>query len=132
MCVDARKLENNIIPDRERLMPIEEILIKFKKVKYLSTNNLRSGYWQVPLEETSRAACSFLFNGTNYSFTQMLFVLNVSGSEFQKCMDFVLGPAVREFVTIYVEDIYIMSGTLMNIKTISDRCSKNSEHTMLR
>jgi hypothetical protein len=81
-------------------------------VKYISTIDLRSGYWQVPLEEASRAACSFLFNGRNYYFTRMPFGLNVSGSEFQKCMDFVLGPAVREFVTIYVDDIIIMSGTL--------------------
>lgn len=109
MCV-AKKLNNSIILDRERPMPIEEILIKIKKVKYISTIDLRTGYWQVPLEEAGRAVCSFLFNGRNNSFTRMPFGLNVNGFEFQKCMDFVLGSGVRKIVTIYVDDIIIMSG----------------------
>lgn len=112
LCVDARKLNSQIIPDRERPIPVEDVLLRFRSAKYMRTVDLRSGYWQVPLEESSRAACSFLFNGRNYSFTRMPFWLNVSGCEFQKCMDFVLGPAVQEFVTIYVNDIIIMSSTL--------------------
>lgn len=41
----------------------------------------------------------------------MPFGLNVSDCEFQKCMDFVLGPTVREFVAIFIDDIIIMSST---------------------
>lgn len=39
----------------------------------------------------------------------MPFGLNVSGSEFQKAMDFVLGLEVQEFTTVYVDDILITS-----------------------
>lgn len=42
----------------------------------------------------------------------MLFGLNISGSEFQKCKDFVLDQAVSNFVTIYVDDIIIISESL--------------------
>jgi hypothetical protein len=39
----------------------------------------------------------------------MPFGLNISGSEFQKSMDKVLGPMLHTFVTIYVDDILITS-----------------------
>lgn len=69
--IDARRLNSQIIPDRKRSTLIEEIMMKFQKVKYINTIDLRSRYWQVPLEEKSRDACSFLFNGRNYSFKRM-------------------------------------------------------------
>lgn len=78
-------------------------MMRFKSVKYISTIDIRSGYWQVPLDEKSREACSFLFNGRNYLFKRMPFGV----SEFQKYMEFVLRPAISNFVTIYVDDIII-------------------------
>jgi len=39
----------------------------------------------------------------------MPFGLNISGSEFQKSIDKVLGPLLHTFVTIYVDDILITS-----------------------
>lgn len=77
----------------------------------MSTLDLRSGYWQVPLAQESRAPCSFLINGRNYSYKRLPFGLNVSGAEFQKSMDMVLGPLINNFVTIYVDDILITSET---------------------
>jgi len=98
--------------DCERPLTIETILSKFKNVKYISTLDLRSGYWQVPLAEESKDLCSFLINGRNYSYTRLPFGLCISGAEFQKAMDKVLGRLTEEFVTIYVDDILITSSTL--------------------
>lgn len=109
LCLDARKLNQQIIPDRECPTSIETILTRCKKVKVISSLDLRSGYWQVPLAKESRQPCSFLVNGRNYSFKRMPFGLITSGAEFQKCMDLVLGPIVHDFVLIYVDDIIIMS-----------------------
>ncbi|KAF0721413.1 Retrotransposable element Tf2 protein type 2 [Aphis craccivora] len=109
LCLDARKLNEIIIPDRECPMTIETIFSKFEEIKCISTLDLRSGYWQVPLEKNSRELCSFLVDGRNYSFKRMPFGLNISGAEFQKSMDKVLGPLLHTFVTIYVDDILITS-----------------------
>lgn len=92
-------------------MTIDTIFAKFETTKFISTLDLRSGYWQIPLEKESMDVCSFLINGRNYSFTRMPFGLNVNGAEFQKCMDMVLGPTLHSFVTIYVDDILITSPT---------------------
>lgn len=112
LCIDARKINEVIIPDCERPIPIDTILAKFKRVKCISSIDLRSGYWQVELDEKSRAPCSFLINGKNYSFKRLPFGLNVSGAEFQKCMDMVLSPYTKDFVTIYVDDIIITSDSI--------------------
>lgn len=46
VCIDARKINQRIIPDRECPMNIEEILMKFKGAQYLSSIDLTAGYWQ--------------------------------------------------------------------------------------
>lgn len=128
LCLDARKINEIIVPDRERPLTIDTILAKFKNVKCMSTLDLRSGYWQVPLAQESRAPCSFLINGRNYSYKRLPFGLNVSGAEFQKSMDIVLGPLIHNFVTIYVDDILITSESTEqhyeHIKTVLDRLRK--------
>jgi len=107
LCLDASKINEQIIMDCERPLTIDSIMPKFKNVKYISTFDLRSGYWQVPLEEDSRAPCSFLINIQPY--TRLPFGLCINGAEFQKAMDRVLGHLTQEFVT---DDILITSPSL--------------------
>lgn len=109
LCLDARKINELIIPDCERPISMETMFTKFNNVKCISTLDLRSGYWQIPLSSESKEPCSFLINGRNYSYRRLPFGLNVSGAEFQKGMDMVLGPLVHKFVTIYIDDILITS-----------------------
>lgn len=54
LCLDARKLNEVIIPDCEQPLIIDTILAKFKKVKCISTLDLRSGDWQVPLAKVTQ------------------------------------------------------------------------------
>lgn len=130
LCLDARKINEIIIPDCERPLTIDTILAKFRKVKYMSTLDLRSGYWQVPLAKESRAPCSFLINGKNYSYKRLPFGLNVSGAEFQKSMDMVLGTLTYDFVTIYVDDILITSESIdqhyRHIQEVLERFKKHN------
>jgi len=46
ICIDARKINKRILPDRENPMNIDEILLKFQGTKYLSSIDLNAGYWQ--------------------------------------------------------------------------------------
>ena len=54
LCLDARKINQIIIPDRESPEAIEEIFQKFSGVKYMTSLDLTAGYWQVPLAVNSR------------------------------------------------------------------------------
>lgn len=112
LCLDARKINETIISDYERPLSIDSILAKFKAVKCISTLDLRSGYWQIPLEKQSQRPCSFLVNERNYSFMRLTFGLNISGVEFQKGMDTVLGGLTHDIATIYIDGILITSGSM--------------------
>lgn len=84
VCIDARKINQRITLDREQPMNIEDILIKFKGSKYLSSSDLTAGYWQCPLVKECREVTAFLFQGRNYQFKVLPFGLIISVAEFQK------------------------------------------------
>lgn len=109
LCLDARKINQIIIPDRESPEPIDEIFQKFSGVKYLTSFDLTAGYWQIPLAPESRKYTAFLFNGRNYQFKRLPFGLNTSVASFIKCLDAIVQPSSVDFVTLYVDDILIAS-----------------------
>lgn len=94
VCIDARKLNTLIIPDKELPVPVEEVLTKFRNFKYLNSIDLKAGYWQCPLNKKSRDYVSFLCKGRNYRYKVLSFGLITSVAEFQICLDIVLGPEV--------------------------------------
>jgi len=112
-------------------MNIEDILIKFKGSKYLSSIDLTAGYWQCPLVKECREVTAFLFQGRNYQFQVLPFGLITSVAEFQKILDKVLGPEILQYVAIYVDDIHIMSENLRNIYIILKQYLRNFRSIML-
>lgn len=109
LCLDARKINTVIIPDRECPTNMEETLMKFQGMKYLSSIDLTAGYWQCPLRKDCREITAFLHKGRNYQFKVLPFGLINSVAEFQKILDQVLGPEILQFAAIYVDDIHITS-----------------------
>ena len=109
LCLDARKINTRIIPDRECPTNMEETLMKFRGMRYLSSIDLTAGYWQCPLKEECREITAFLHRGRNYQFKVLPFGLINSVAEFQKILDQVLGPEILQFAAIYVDDIHITS-----------------------
>jgi hypothetical protein len=71
ICVDARKVNQFTIPDRERAPPIQELLQKFHGVKYLTSLDLSSAFLQIPLSKESRQYTAFLFDSTVYQFKRV-------------------------------------------------------------
>lgn len=125
ICLDARKINTRIIPDRERPMNMEDIMNKFRGVKYLSSIDLTAGYWQCSLKKECREITAFLHKGRNYQYKVLPFGLVNSVAEFQKILDQVLGPEILQFVAIYVDDLHITSNSfnehMDHLEAIFDR-----------
>ena len=51
LCLDARKFNSVTIPDYEGAIPINEVLTKCGNNKVMSTIDLRSSFWQIPLHQ---------------------------------------------------------------------------------
>lgn len=111
ICLDARFINDIIFADNESPPPIDELLNKYEGVKVLSTTDLTSGYWQIPLEEESRKYTAFLHNGTLYQFCRVPFGLKTAGSGFMRALRIALGNDFNSSVTSYVDDLLITSSS---------------------
>ena len=63
ICVDARQVNKQMIPDRAKTPPAHELLQRFHGAKYISSIDLNSAFLQIPLEESSRLWTAFQFEG---------------------------------------------------------------------
>jgi len=59
ICVDARKLNQVMLPDRTKVAPMQKILQRFHGTRYITTLDLSSAFLQVPLDEASRKCTAF-------------------------------------------------------------------------
>jgi hypothetical protein len=68
ICVDARRVNRQMIPDRTKTPPANELLQRFHGAKYITSMciDLKSAFLQVPLEKSSRIWTAFQFEGTTY------------------------------------------------------------------
>lgn len=112
-CVDYREL-NSITTDESSGLPrIPDALKDLSQAKVFSILDLKSGYWQIPLEEQSKDLTAFTTpDGAAYRFTVMPFGLKGAPATFQKLMTTeVLVGFLHKFVQVYLDDIIVYSQT---------------------
>jgi len=63
LCVDFRQLNAHSEPDAYPLPRITHILERLPHAKYISTLDLKSGYWQIPVAKASRECTDFTVPG---------------------------------------------------------------------
>ena len=75
----------------------------------MSRLDLKSGFWQIPLAKESRKYTAFLYRNIYYQFKVVPFGLVTSLAAMVKCLELALGPEVEDFVSVFVDDILIIS-----------------------
>ncbi|KAH1016964.1 hypothetical protein HUJ05_007705 [Dendroctonus ponderosae] len=113
-CVDYRKLNDLTTDESANLPRIQDTVKALSTSKIFSVLDLKSGYWQVPLEESSKAYTAFSTpDGASYQFVVMPFGLKNAPSTFQKLMTSeVLVGLIGSSVLVYLDDIIVHSDTL--------------------
>ena len=110
-CVDFRKL-NQISKKNSYPLPlIDDILALLGNAKFFSSLDLKSGYWQVLMDEKDKEkkTASACHRGL-YEFNVIPFGLSNAPAIFQELMSVVLQEC-SEFATAYLDDILIFSST---------------------
>lgn len=111
-CIDFRRLNAVTEKDAYPLPHITATLDKLRGAKYLSSLDLKNGYWQVPLAPESRPVTAFTVPGKGLmQFRTMPFGLHSAPATFQRLLDSVLGPELERNVLVYLDDIIIASQT---------------------
>ena len=80
LCLDARKLNERLVNDNEAPVGIEEVLQKCRSIRVMSTIDLRSSYWQIPLREESKKYTAFSVFGKCYEFNVAAYGIKTSGA----------------------------------------------------
>lgn len=109
-CVDYRKVNQSTERDAYPLPFVSNTLDKLRDAKFLTSLDIKSAYWQVPVEESSRAATAFTVPGRGlFEFCRMPFGLHNSPATWQRLIDNVLGYDLEPYVFVYLDDIVIVT-----------------------
>lgn len=110
-CVDYRQLNAVTRKDAYPLPLISSILDRLRDAKYLSSLDIKSAYWQVPISESSRDLTAFTVPNGLYRFKVMPFGLTNAPATWQRLIDSVLSGAdlATSSVMVYLDDVIIVS-----------------------
>jgi hypothetical protein len=108
-CIDYRKLNNITKKDVYPLPRIDETLEKMRGMKYYTSIDLASGYWQIELDEVSKEKTAFICHAGLFEFNVMPFGLCNAPATFQRMMDEIVGEA--QVGLDYLDDVIVGSET---------------------
>jgi hypothetical protein len=109
-CTDYRRL-NRLTKDEAAPLPrIQEVLRDFGTATVYSSLDLKSGYWQIPMDQASKRLTAFATpDGATYQYRVMPFGLKNAPATFQKLMARVLTGLLGRYVHVYLDDIIVYS-----------------------
>ncbi|CAF3358581.1 unnamed protein product [Rotaria socialis] len=110
-CVDFRQLNSATVRDVYPIPRIDDTLDQLRSAKYFTSMDLKSGFWQIELDEESRPKTAFVTHAGLYHFTVMPFGLTNAPATFQRLMDLVLGGLKWSCALVYLDDIIVYSST---------------------
>lgn len=108
ICLDPQGLNKVIKNHTYKLPNIDEITSKLSNSKVYSTLDAASGFWNIPLDESSSKLCTFGTPFGRYQFLRMPFGIKIASEVFQEHFKEIFEiPGVE----IYIDDILIHAPT---------------------
>ncbi|XP_041419675.1 uncharacterized protein LOC121393898 [Xenopus laevis] len=112
LCVDYRTLNRRTIPDQYTLPRIDEELDALHGSAWFSVMDLRSGYYQIPMDPEDQEKTAFICPLGFYQFTRMPQGISGAPATFQRLMEKVLGDLTPRHCIVYLDDIIVFGSTL--------------------
>ena len=111
-CIDYRSLNDRSVKDAYPLPRIDMCFDSLGGVRYFSTLDLQSGYWQIKVEEADIHKTAFITKYGLFECIKMPFGLCSAPSTFQRCMELVFRGLQWCTLLIYLDDIIILGRTM--------------------
>ena len=101
-CVDFRQLNAATVKDAHPIPRIDDLLYALHGTRWFSSLDLKSGYWQVPIQERDKEKTAFrTSSGQLFEFNQVPFGLCNAPATFSRLMDRVLAGLHWETCLFY-------------------------------
>lgn len=111
-CVDFRKVNLVTKKDAYPLPKVTSILDRLRDARYLSALDIKSAYWQIGLEESSKEKTAFTIQGRGlFHFNVLPFGLHNAPATWQRLVDSVLGMDLEPYVFVYLDDVIVVTQT---------------------
>jgi transposase InsO family protein len=111
-CIDFRQLNQRTIRNAYPIPRIDETLDSLAGAKWFTTLDLKSGYWQVELEEEHKERTAFTVGPLGFfQCERMPFGLTGAPATFQNLMQTVMGDLHLKTCLIYIDDVVVFSAT---------------------
>lgn len=109
LCVDYRKLNAITVTDTYPLPRMEDLLHAAKTTPFMSTLDLKSGYWQIKMSEEDKLKTAFTTPFGIFVFNRMPFGLKNAPATFQRIIDKFRSSLPNILILAYLDDIIICS-----------------------
>lgn len=111
LCIDYRKLNSQTVRDAFPLPHLNTLVFKMRQAKLFSVMDLKSGYYQIPLNPKDRYKSAFVTPDGLYQFRVMPFGLMNAPATFQRMVNKFVESLNVKNVSAYLDDIVIFSET---------------------
>lgn len=113
LCVDYRRLNRLIIPDRYPLPLIDDQLDALRNAKYFTKIDLKNGFFHINVHEDSVKYTAFVTHNNHFEFLKMPFGLKNGSAMFMRYINIVLRDLMQQgILLIYLDDVIIISTTI--------------------
>lgn len=111
-CVDYRLVNRVTKHDAYPLPYISSILDRLRDARYLTSLDIKSAYFQIPVSKESQPLTAFTVPGRGlFHFKRLPFGLSTAPATWQRLIDRVLGVDLEPYCFKYLDDIIITTHT---------------------
>ena len=110
LVIDYRRLNSSNVHDNGPVPRVDDVLDAVGRRRYYSIIDLKSGFWQVPLDEESRPMTAFSTPDGHFQWRRVPMGIQAAPAIFNARMRTVL--AGLRFVVFYFDDVIVATDTL--------------------
>ena len=107
-CVDFRGLNSVTKRDSFPMPRVETILESLKGNQYLSSLDIKSAYWTIPVAPGDRDKTAFATSDNIYRFKRLPFGLSTAPATFQRLIQTVLAGVLGKIAYAYLDDVIVI------------------------
>ena len=109
ICVDLKPLNESVLREPHPIPKVDETLALLSGAVYFSKLDANSGFWQIPLSESSKPLTTFITPFGRYKFNKLPFGVSCAPELFQHRMSRILEGL--EGVVVLMDDVLVFGST---------------------